>query len=323
MKGKPRLAAAFVVAAFSGLPAHAGAEPFRLEKTFDLAPGERFELSSDLGAVTLRGVDGQRASIVVTSDDADVAQRYDFLFDHSGGRLKMTVERKDKGPLSWFRQFRGRHAETVIQVPRATPVDLHTSGGGIDVSALEASVKADSSGGGVKVSDVRGDVTLSSSGGGVEARGVHGALRLDSSGGGVRGESIEGPVQADTSGGSLTLEAVAGDVTATSSGGGVRIAGARGHVKAGSSGGPVEVDFAAGNAKGGDVDSSGGGVTVAVDPAAALDVDASSSGGSVRCDLPVTVQGTVSRDSLHGKLNGGGALLRLRSSGGGIAIQAR
>jgi Toastrack DUF4097 len=321
MKGYPRIVAALAVIAFLALPVHA--EPFRLEKTFDLAPGDRFELSSELGGVTLRGVDGRRASIVVTSDDGEVAQRYDFLFDHSGGRLKMTVEGKDKGPLSWFRQFRGRHAEIVVQVPRATPVDLHTSGGGIDVSALEASVRADSSGGGVKVADVHGDVTLSSSGGGVEARGVRGALRLNSSGGGVRGESIDGAVQADTSGGSVTLAAVTGDVTATSSGGGVHIGGAGGRVKAGSSGGPVEVGFAAGNAKGGDIDSSGGGVSVTVDPAASLDVDASSSGGPVRCDLPVTIQGAVSRDSLHGKLNGGGALLRLRSSGGGISIDGR
>jgi DUF4097 and DUF4098 domain-containing protein YvlB len=321
MKGNLRIFAAFAVAALSTSPARG--ESFRLAKMFDLAPGDRFELSSELGGATLRGVDGRQASIVVTSDSEDLAQRYDFRFDHSGGRLKMTVERKDKSPLSWFRQFRGSRAEITIQVPRATPVDLHTSGGGIDVASLDATVKADSSGGGVKVADVRGDVVLSSSGGGVEARGVRGALRLDSSGGGVRVESVEGPVDADTSGGSLTLDTVAGDVTASSSGGGVRIGGAGGRVKAGSSGGPVEVAFASGNAKGGDIDSSGGGVSVAVDPRAALDVDAASSGGSVRCNLPVTIQGTVSKDSLHGKLNGGGALLRLRSSGGGITIDGR
>lgn len=313
----PRLAAALGVVLLSAVPSFA--EGFHLEKKFDLAPGDRFVLVSEVGGVTLQGVAGRQASIVVTSDRQDLAEQVDFRFDQTAGQLKMVAEHKDKGFLKWLRQFHG-NVRIAIEVPRATPVDLDTSGGPIDVSTLDAAVKASSSGGGVKVAEVRGDVTLSSSGGGVEARGVHGALRLESSGGSVRGEGIDGTVYADTSGGSLALETVGGDITASSSGGGVRIQGAAGHVKAGSSGGPVQVAFAAGNSKGGDLDSSGGGVVATVDPTAGLDVDASSSGGSVHCDLPVTIQGHVSSDSLRGKLNGGGALLRLRSSGGGITI---
>jgi hypothetical protein len=60
---------------------------------------------------------------------------------------------------------------------------------------------------------------------------------------------------------------------------------------------------------------------VTLDPAARLEVDAESTGGSVRADLPVTVQGVVGGDKLHGRLNGGGA--SLRSSAGGITIGAR
>ncbi len=77
-----------------------------------------------------------------------------------------------------------------------------------------------------------------------------------------------------------------------------------------------------GGAAGGSLSSSGGGVRVEVDPAAKLTIDASSSGGGVDCDLPVTVRGRMARNSLHGDLNGGGATLKLRSSGGGIRIAA-
>src|ERR1700687_5008247 len=75
-----------------------------------------------------------------------------------------------------------------------------------------------------------------------------------------------------------------------------------------------------GMAPGGDTGSSGGGVEVRVDPAVGLDVDAATSGGSVSCDLPVTVQGKISRHSLRGVLHGGGERLHVRSSGGGIRI---
>lgn len=325
MPAHPKSLGAAVFAACVLCVAPAFAEPFRLEKKFDLATGDRFVLVSEAGGVELRGVAGHQASIVVTSDRADLARRLDFRFDQEAGRLKVVVERKDKSILSWFQKLGQSvgNMHIAIEVPRATPVELDASGGGIDLSALDATVKASSSGGGVKVADVHGDVTLSSSGGGVDVRQVHGAVRLESSGGGVRAESIDGGVSADCSGGSVTIENVSGDIQASSTGGGVHIAGAGGRVKAGSSGGPVHVLFAAGNSKGGDIDSSGGGVAATLDSAAGVEVDAVSSGGSVDCDLPVTIQGRVSRDSLHGRLNGGGALLRLRSSGGGITIKHR
>jgi len=324
MQAPPRRldAAALVLSILSVSPAFA--ESFRLDKKFDLATGDRFVLVSEVGRVELKGVAGRQASIVVTSDRADLAARYDFRFDQGAGRLKMVAERKEKGLLSWFLKG-GQNGDVriTVEVPRGTPVELESAGGGIDLSALDATVKASSSGGGVKVADIKGDVALSSSGGGVEARLVHGALRVESSGGNVRAESIEGGVYADSSGGSVTLENVSGDIQASCSGGGISINGAGGRVKAGSSGGPVRVSFAGGNSKGGDVDSSGGGVATTLDRGAGIELDAASTGGPVDCDLPVTMEGHVSRDKLHGKLNGGGALLRLRSSGGGITITGR
>ena len=43
-------------------------------------------------------------------------------------------------------------------------------------------------------------------------------------------------------------------------------------------------------------------------------------GGGVNSDVPVTIQGQIETDSLRGEMNGGGALLRLRSSGGGVRL---
>jgi DUF4097 and DUF4098 domain-containing protein YvlB len=303
--------------------APAFADSFRLDKKFDLEAGDRFVLVSEVGRVQLRGIAGRQATIAVTSDRTDLAARYDFRFDQGAGRLKMVAERKDKGLLSWFQKAGQNDVVIVIEVPRGTPVELDSAGGGIDLAALDATVKARSSGGGVKVADIHGDVALSSSGGGVEVRSVHGAARLESSGGNVRGESIDGGVNADSSGGSVTLDNVSGDIQVSCSGGGVEIDEAGGRVKAGSSGGPVRVAFAAGNSKGGDIDSSGGGVATTLDRTASVEVDAVSSGGPVHCDLPVTMEGRVGSDRLQGRLNGGGALLRLRSSGGGITIKSR
>lgn len=281
MNAHSRLAASCLAAFLSATPALA--DGFHMSKSFDLAQGDRFVLDSSLGSVDLVGVEGRRATVVVTSDRQDLADRYDFRFTHESGVLRLVVRKKTGG---WFQSFRG-HAKIVIEVPRATPIDLQTSGGAIQASKLDAAVRASSSGGGIKIADVRGEVVAESSGGGIR------------------------------------LLSVSGDIQASSSGGGVTIEDAGSHVTAESSGGPVRVLFAAGNSKGGDIGSSGGGVVATVDPAAGIDLDASSSGGSVTCDFPVTLPGRVSRNIVVGKLNGGGARLRLRSSGGGITIKPR
>jgi DUF4097 and DUF4098 domain-containing protein YvlB len=67
--------------------------------------------------------------------------------------------------------------------------------------------------------------------------------------------------------------------------------------------------------------TSGGGVTVKVPAEAAFNLDAESSGGGVYCDLPVTTQGKLKSDRLKGPVNGGGPILRLKTSGGGIQVQ--
>ncbi len=102
----------------------------------------------------------------------------------------------------------------------------------------------------------------------------------------------------------------------------MKISDAGGRVDAESSGGPITVSFSPGNSAGGTLSTSGGGITVTVDPSVGLDIDAASSGGSVDLDVPVTVQGRVSRTAVKGSLNAGGQMLKLRTSGGGIRIRS-
>jgi hypothetical protein len=46
-------------------------------------------------------------------------------------------------------------------------------------------------------------------------------------------------------------------------------------------------------------------------------------GCGVSTDLPVTIQGSIRRDTLRAKINGGGPELYLRTSGGGIHIRKK
>lgn len=318
------LAFAFSLGAGALFAAPAAAD-FRLEKNLNLAPGGELVVETAGGSVTVAGGAATGARIVVTSDrdQADVEERYTFDFSNDGNTAKVINRRRGAGS-GWFDGLfnwgHGLNLHFEIQVPRQTRVDLQSSGGGIRVSNLQGTARLRSSGGAVRAFDLVGEVDAKSSGGGVEVRRVRGDARLASSGGRVTAEQITGDVVAESSGGGVEVSEVSGDVDANSSGGGVHVNGVGGKVTAESSGGPVSAVLAANNTAGGSLSSSGGGVRVDVDPGARLSIDASSSGGSVVCDLPVTVQGKQSRSSLRGQLNGGGAPLTLRSSGGGIHI---
>ena len=275
----------------------------RVERRLALASGGRFVLDTEAGGVTITGDSASGATVTVTSDREDLNDRYDFQFEERAGEAKVTVKRR--GTLSGlFGNWSSGNMKIEVHVPKATVIDVHTAGGGIQASALAGNVRVDTSGGGLDLRDIIGDVDGHTSGGSIHIAQVRGAVDADTSGGGIDVNDVRGPVRAHTSGGSIQVRNAADRVDAHTSGG------------------SVSVTFAPGNNRGGDLSSSGGGVRADIDPRAALSIDASTSGGSVTTDLGVTVRGDTSRRALRGDVNGGGAMLRMRSSGGGVRLSA-
>lgn len=300
------------------LTATAARAESRIEKDLRLEPGGSFRLETDLGWVKVRGTDRSGARIVVTSKRDDLNELLSFRFDEGSGSV--TVVAHKKHPLSSLFWTRGNSVGFEIEIPFKTRVAVDTSGGSISLAALEGDAKLETSGGGIEVRDHAADVVAHTSGGSISLSHVGGKCKVDTSGGGITAEGIEGTLEAESSGGSLDFERVRGDIHAHTSGGGIQIRDAGGRIDADTSGGSVEVAFARGNARGGTIESSGGGVSVAVDPTVGLAIEAS--GSSVHADIPVTVRGEISRNHLRGTLGAGGETLRLRTSGGSVHIRA-
>lgn len=314
---------AFAALASLALTGAVAAAETRIEKNLTLAPGGALEIATDVGGIEIEARSGAGAHVVLTADRDDFAELYDVRFRESADKVTIEIERKDKGVWGWFgTSFRGR-VRLEVAVPADTAVKAATAGGPVSLTGTSRAASLATSGGSIEARNLGGDLKAATSGGPISAREIAGNATLNTSGGSIEAAEIGGKLHAETSGGGIDIENVAGDIVASTSGGGVRISGAGGHVDAESSGGSVRVAFAAGNDRGGELSSSGGPVAAELDPAVGLDVDASTSGGGVHCDLPVTVRGTVSRSELRGTLNGGGALLRMRSSGGGIRIGSR
>jgi hypothetical protein len=173
-----------------------------------------------------------------------------------------------------------------IQVPRQTSLELKTGGGDVRTSDLEGAIRLKTSGGDVEVSDVKGNVDGETSGGDMRVRQLSGNLMLRTAGGDISASGVGGRVEIHSSGGDIVLSLVRG------------------------------------NAQGGEVETSGGEINLALDPAVNLNLEASAGAGDVRSDLTLTTTGTVSGSNLRGALGRGGELLRLRSAGGDIHVQS-
>ena len=194
-----------------------------------------------------------------------------------------------------------------ITVPADASANLKTSGGNVIVADLGGSLKAHTSGGDVKMGSIGGEVDASTSGGNVILGEGRGEVRLSTSGGNVSVERIVGPAVLKTSGGDINIDSVGATLDAETSGGDVRAGFA----------GPLKGDC--------NLSTSGGEVKATVAKDASFHLDASTSGGEVEASgLTITIDGGgLGRSSLSGNVNGGGPLLRMRSSGGNIKLLTR
>lgn len=293
--------------AVSGDIAFGGAKYERkIEKSFETGDGGTLNLTSDQGSVDVHSHDGDDVRIIATMKARTYSEakaeewfdRFDISFKNDGNDVNVLGERKDKS--LWQRVRLGVHYD--VLVPETYNLKIKTAGGKISVA------------------DLQGEADLHTSGGSITAGQISGPIAAQTSGGSIRLENSDGSADLKTSGGSITVGEVSGTVVARTSGGSIKLKGVHGNVNARTSGGSIQADLLSQINEPAELRTSGGSIRLSVDESFRAEIDAQTSGGRVSCDLPVTVQGSIKKSRLHGKLNGGGPLLTLKTSGGSIYI---
>jgi hypothetical protein len=212
-------------------------------------------------------------------------------------------------------------AKYVVTVPAQFNAQLKTSGGGISVRDLTGEVNANTSGGGVELMGIHGSLDGDTSGGDIRVTDCHCEIKTHTSGGGLTVTGASGSLNGGTSGGGITIKDFHGPARVETSGGDLSFQGIVGNIEGSTSGGSIATILS--SPLDGDVrlETSGGDVTARVAADVAFDLDAETSGGTVNSELPVTVTGKLDHARLKGAVNGGGKLVRLRTSGGSIHVE--
>ena len=148
----------------------------------------------------------------------------------------------------------------------------------------------------------------------------HYNINLQTSAGSLNIADLNGQVNARTSGGSIRVGNIVGDVELNTSGGSISTAAITGNVNAHTSGGSINVIINKQPSADSKLSTSGGSITAELIKDIEIDLYASTSGGRVKTDFEV--DGSIKKQSIKGKINGGGPRLTLTTSGGSIRINS-
>ncbi len=266
----------------------------KIEKAFSVNAGGSLTIVSEFGAIDIQTAEQNKVEVIVRKESKsklvkvsqEVLEDFEVTFEHKGADIRVDGKFK-QGRKHWRKQLNRLKIHFLVTVPRQYNVDLDTSSGGISVDDLDGYVRTETSAGGLRFGKIKGTVW---------GRTSAGSIKLT---------SCDSAVDVKTSAGSIELESVGGDVNAKTSAGSIR------------------ATMTAQPQNECSLHTSAGGITVTLIRDVTVDVDAETSAGSVSTDFAVAsvIQGKFPKNRLKGSINGGGPLLKLRTSAGSIRLQ--
>jgi TonB family protein len=198
---------------------------------------------------------------------------------------------------------------------------LRSGGGHIRAGQISGRAQLETDGGNITLKQAGSFVSVRTGGGQIDFGEVRGSVRAQTGGGGIRIITVSGPMEVESNGGSICLTRVAGAVQAATAGGTIQ---AWINPDATSSGGKVSLPGAS------QLSSGAGDINVFLPRNLAATIDAVvENGGLSRIEadpaLFLNIQPMGNRGAgpvrATGALNGGGEVLKLRTTVGKIRLQ--
>jgi Putative adhesin len=269
-------------------------------------------LAAGLFAATVHAEDyvksftvANRASVRVDTNDGSVSvttgdtQQVEFRVEYHGYVLNKSLEIESNQ--------QGDQVELTARIPHK----WHFSIGAIRTLRIEvrmpknADLQVRTGDGSIKANDLSGTIDLRSGDGSLTVSALKGAVSLHTGDGSIDGRDLDGK-----------CDAVSGD-------GRIRLAGRFDVLSARSGDGSVGVDALHGSKldSGWSITSGDGSIDVALPGDLPVNIDASTGDGHISSDIPITMEGIISKSRVRGKMNGGGSTLTIHTGDGSIHLK--
>jgi hypothetical protein len=299
-----------------------------VSQTLDGAPGGRLIVDVDFGTIDVAAGADDKISVAAhrkIDSDNDAQEKEYFAatpvtVSKDGNTITVRARRQNKEKnMNWSGRC-NMDARYTVRVPKSFNSELRTGGGTIMVAEITGTMSADTSGGKLKFTHLKGPTGATTSGGSIELNACEGPLKVDTSGGRIDATDGNGSLEARTSGGSIVVRNFAGDTKVETSGGRLSFENVNGKIFGRTSGGSISAKLKSPVPGDVNLETSAGAIELMVPADAGLDIEAEASSGRVTSELPFTGTRT-DRESLKGKINGGGKSVVLRSGAGSISIK--
>jgi len=285
------LAAAALALAACDITTGASEYSVREEKAFTVSGAPTVALSTFDGSIEVRGWDRNEVVVEVekVGPDQATAERIQVTATRDGSAI--TIDVRKPSPLETTGMRRTPSANLVVSVPLTSAIVARSGDGSISISRVTGTLDLDTGDGSVRIAEVSGSIVARTGDGD------------------VIGQKLDGQAEIRTGDGVVGLDGVFTALAIETRDGAVEVTARRGSRTDG------EWDVATGD----------GDIRVEVPEGFGAEVDARTGDGRVRIDSITKAPGEQrddhdDRESVTGRLGGGGKPMRLRTSSGSITV---
>jgi putative adhesin len=207
-----------------------------------------------------------------------------------------------------------------VVVPAETDLRVQSGSGDQRVEGIRGPLEVSSGSGGLKISAIGDRVHAETGSGDIDINRVKGNVHAKTGSGSIDASDIAGAFEANTGSGHIILQQTApGSVRVDTGSGGMELHGVDGSLEAKAGSGTIQAEGSPTGAW--TVHTGSGEVNLKLPSNAAFDLDAHTSSGSISVDQPHTVQGSVGRKEVRGRVGGGGVPVEVETGSGDIQIR--
>jgi hypothetical protein len=312
-----------VLVCLQALPAAAAAEG-SFQRTLPVTGPVRINLTTGSGDVQVRS--GNSGRVQVTG-------RIRASLEWFGGNAEEKIKRLEANPpiQQSGNDIRIGHIDDPdlrrnisisydVTVPAETELRVESGSGNQTVDGIRGPLEVSAGSGGLKISDIGDRVHAETGSGDIEIDRVKGNVHAKTGSGSIEAEEIAGGFEADSGSGHITLHQTApGSVRVDTGSGGMNLRGVRGSLEAKAGSGTIEAEGSPTGAW--SLHTGSGSVALKIPSDAAFDLAAHTSSGSISVEQPHTVQGSIGRKEIRGRVGGGGVPVDVETGSGDIQIQ--
>lgn len=275
----------FTIGFFAATLALTAALPLRADevsKTFPISGRAKVRIETDDASVRVSTGDIKQVELRVEYSGYKLDRDLRVSTDQDGDSVRIVV--KTGNLWSWGVHHASLRVE--VHMPANADLSARAGDGSIEAEAINGNVDLTTGDGSITVDDLKGTLRFHSGDGHIEGRGLDGTVDASAGDGSIRLDGRFDGLSIRTGDGSVSARAAAGSKIASNW----------------------------------NIHTGDGSVDLEIPGNLPATLDASTQDGHLSVGLPVTVEGSISSSSIHGKLNGGGNTLTIHTGDGSIHL---